>query len=116
MAYKDYDKDLEYHRQWWQRIKQENPERYAQHRSRMINNIRRVKLASLQHYSQSEIPFCACCGEKQLEFLTIDHINGDGRKHRREAGVGSHLYAWPVRNNFPDGFQVLCFNCNCSKG
>jgi len=60
---------------------------------------------------------CACCGERELTFLTIDHINNDGHLHRRNKISTSHqnIYGWLVRNNFPDGFQVLCFNCNVGK-
>ena len=60
---------------------------------------------------------CACCGETRKEFLTIDHVNGDGNKHKKELGVtGSGFYRWLKQNNYPKGFQVLCFNCNCGKG
>jgi len=56
---------------------------------------------------------CACCGEDRLQFLTIDHINGGGTKHRKEIGHGGHaVYRWLIRNDFPPDFQVLCFNCN----
>jgi hypothetical protein len=59
---------------------------------------------------------CACCGEAEIVFLTIDHINGDGARHRREIGLGGYrFYGWLKRNHFPEGFQVLCYNCNCAK-
>ena len=59
---------------------------------------------------------CACCGETRREFLTIDHIDGSGREHKREIGFsGLQFYRWLRRNNYPEGFQVLCFNCNCGK-
>jgi hypothetical protein len=71
------------------------------------------KLQVLAHYGR----ICQCCSEGREEFLSIDHINGDGAKHRKEiGGNGSGLYWWLVKNNFPPGFQVLCFNCNISKG
>jgi hypothetical protein len=57
---------------------------------------------------------CACCGETTYEFLTIDHINNDGAKHRKE--IRKNLYLWIIQNNFPEGFQILCWNCNCAKG
>lgn len=61
-------------------------------------------------------PKCSCCGESILEFLTIDHINGGGGKHRSELKRGSgDIYRWLKSNNYPEGFQVLCFNCNSSK-
>ncbi len=69
---------------------------------------------------------CACCGERGLEFLTIDHINGDGAGHRRQIGLevegkatkshGSrNFYWWLKLHNWPPGFQVLCMNCNWAK-
>lgn len=63
---------------------------------------------------------CACCGEAEPMFLTIDHINGGGNKHRKEV-LGSHLragfstYEWLARNGFPKEFQCLCQNCNVGK-
>ena len=58
---------------------------------------------------------CVCCGETEPHFLSIDHIDGGGRAHRRE--IGNHLYQWLIKNNFPkDNFQLLCYNCNCAKG
>lgn len=57
---------------------------------------------------------CACCGESNPAFLSVDHINNDGAEHRRSV---RHLYTWLRQNDFPkDGFQLLCFNCNCAKG
>jgi hypothetical protein len=57
---------------------------------------------------------CVCCGENRFEFLSIDHINNDGYKHRRE--FKGNIYLWLVKNNFPkDIVQILCFNCNMSK-
>ena len=55
---------------------------------------------------------CCCCGSKRK--LTIDHVNGDGEKHRIEL-EGKSIYPWLVQNNFPSGFQVLCVFCNSSK-
>lgn len=63
---------------------------------------------------------CSCCGEVHKEFLSIDHINGDGPEHReRLTGSprnGQTLYYWLKRNGFPVGFRVLCMNCNFSLG
>jgi len=57
---------------------------------------------------------CACCGESELLFLTIDHVNGGGTKHRET--IGSNIYSWLRRNNYPkEGYQVLCMNCNWGR-
>ncbi len=71
------------------------------------------KDAILDHYGR----FCACCGEDEPVFLSLDHINGDGAAHRRETRKrsGASMYALLIREGFPPGFQVLCFNCNFAK-
>lgn len=64
---------------------------------------------------------CVCCGESELIFLTIDHVvgNGNGNSHRRSltgtTAGGEPTYQWIVKNNFPEGFQVMCHNCNHAK-
>lgn len=65
---------------------------------------------------------CACCGESEQAFLCIDHIENNGAVHRleigqgkRKIGSGSVIYRWLVKNNFPQGFQILCANCNLAK-
>jgi hypothetical protein len=64
---------------------------------------------------------CACCGEDNIDFLTLDHVNGDGkadREARKMDGGGASFYAWLKARNFPDKdrYQVLCANCNGAKG
>lgn len=62
---------------------------------------------------------CACCGESNIEFLSIDHINGKGNEHRRllKTKGGTSFYHWLEKNNFPkDNFRLLCMNCNTSIG
>ena len=62
-------------------------------------------------------PICSCCGEKHLEFLAVDHIEGGGIKHRKEFGGGStNFYDWIVKQGFPVGLRILCHNCNCAIG
>ena len=63
----------------------------------------------IEHYGSR----CACCGETEPIFLTMDHIDGGGTAHRESLNSG--LYRWLIKNGFPDGFQVLCYNCNFGK-
>lgn len=58
---------------------------------------------------------CMCCGESTYEFLCIDHINNDGNKHRKEMN-STKIHRWLKKNKYPEGFQVLCHNCNLAKG
>jgi len=60
---------------------------------------------------------CACCGEENVEFLSLDHINNDGNEHRKTVCSGSGFYIKLKNAGFPKGqLQVLCFNCNMAKG
>src|SRR3990167_11182501 len=44
---------------------------------------RKYRMELLQAYGGKD-PKCACCGESELKFLCLDHINGGGGKHRKE--------------------------------
>jgi hypothetical protein len=70
---------------------------------------------------------CACCGEENVDFLTIDHIDGNGAAERtrfRDPVVqgrgrgGANFYYKLKADGFPDPrkYQVLCANCNGAKG
>ena len=60
---------------------------------------------------------CACCGESHVEFLTVDHVNGDGAEERKKIGTSTNFFVYVKRSGYPrDRYQVLCYNCNCSKG
>lgn len=54
---------------------------------------------------------CVCCEEREIVFLSVDHINGDGNKHREKVGSGTKFYYWLKRNKYPSSFQILCMNC-----
>jgi hypothetical protein len=61
---------------------------------------------------------CACCGETEPLFLSLDHVHGNGYDHRADGRKcrGDGLYKWIIDNDFPDDFQVLCMNCNWGRG
>ncbi len=59
---------------------------------------------------------CACCGETEPKFLSLDHTNNDGSAHRKEIGNrGSGIFTWLKKNGYPLGYQILCMNCNHGK-
>jgi hypothetical protein len=79
----------------------------------------RMKLETLKHYSPDVK--CVRCGFSDIRALSIDHVNGDGAKHRKEVfgngriGTGFRFYYWLKNNCYPTGFQVLCMNCQFIK-
>lgn len=88
-------------------LREENPER---HYAKKKEYYRKAREEVLKRYGGA----CTCCGETRLPFLAIDHIEGGGNKHRREAKY-SNLFYWLRQNGYPSGFQVLCHNCNMAK-
>lgn len=75
-----------------------------------------IKVRAIMAYGSN----CSCCGEEDIRFLTIDHINGDGNTHRLDilgskSAAGARFYYWLSRNDWPVGHQVLCFQCNGGK-
>jgi hypothetical protein len=113
--YRQVNEKIRLHSGKWSRENKDWAKEYykRQHQERK----RRV----LQHYCSGLLK-CACCGEKEIDFLSIDHINGG--RFGREIGIGSkdkklrgrNLYYWLEKDNFPVGFRVLCFNCNHAYG
>ena len=73
---------------------------------------KQLKLEVLTIYGGKK---CACCGETELSFLSIDHINGGGEQQRKKIGSGTAFYRWLRHSGYPEGFQVLCHNCNHGK-
>lgn len=78
-------------------------------RSKQVH--KELRLEIITHYSPNMN--CDICGEKHLNFLAIDHINGGGNAHRRKT---KQVYRDIKRNGFPSGYRVLCHNCNFKYG
>lgn len=60
---------------------------------------------------------CRCCNESTHEFLSFEHKNGGGTKHRKS--VGGNMVRWLYgfgEKGLPEDIELLCFNCNCAKG
>ena len=89
-----------------------NPER---HKKIALNYYYRLQSEAIQAYGGYR---CACCGETEPLFLTLDHINNDGNAFRKASGFlhhGSKFYKWLKDHHYPSGYQVLCSNCNHGK-
>lgn len=76
-----------------------------------------IKIIILQIYSKGTMK-CSLCDEDNVDCLAVDHIGGGGTKHFKEIGNGQLkkgkgiFYGWLIKNNFPEGFRILCHNCN----
>lgn len=76
---------------------------------------RRLKVQVLTAYGGGRLA-CVCCGDTNIEFLTLDHIFGGGSAERKHTS-SLKLYYKLRRLGFPQGeHRTLCFNCNFSYG
>ena len=57
---------------------------------------------------------CNCCNEGREEFLALDHVDPKTKTDLKE--TGSKLYKKARDAGFPETYQLLCHNCNMSKG
>lgn len=102
---KNKSKYKEPHRKYMQRTREIRRKHYRNYRNALRKEV-------FQHYSPTLS--CACCGETHFEFLQIDHIHGDGSNHRKRDKARDTIL-WLKKNNYPEGYQVLCVNCNFAK-
>jgi len=95
----------------WRKVNSEQNKEYQ--KEYRDNN----RLQVISHYSPELKCQCPGCNESHYEFLTIDHVNNNGAAHRGEIGLGGgKLYKSIIEEDFPDDYQVLCYNCNMCKG
>lgn len=108
MANPKREKYLAYqHKYYYEHLEERKPYRQAYSQKHK----REIKLEVLEHYGSK----CSCCGERNVNLLTIHHINGRHEKTAKEdIYAGITLWNWLRLNNYPKGFQLLCYNCNCS--
>lgn len=59
---------------------------------------------------------CACCGEANPKFLTVDHVQNDGGDRRRFRSVGTMIFLKEAISNYqPNVYRILCYNCNMGR-
>lgn len=104
----------------WRR---ENPEKYKEQKRRWYikhaeeqrANARErsflIRKMVLTHYSNGKLE-CECCGETIYEYLTLNHIHGGGVQERKN--INPSLSRTLIKRNYPLGYNVLCYNCNCA--
>lgn len=74
-----------------------------------------IKRGVLTHYGGGK---CACviCGFNDIDCLNLDHINDDAHHRQNNGRVGGKaLYKKLMNQNYPEGYQTLCHNCNMKK-
>ena len=109
--------DQEYYKKHSDIIKKRAKDRYDKdpslHQKEEKQRRKVDRYNAINHYSKGTMK-CACCDCSKYVALTIDHMNNNGNEHREEIGH-SAIYRWLRKNNYPEGYQVLCYNCNVPK-
>jgi hypothetical protein len=82
------------------------------HREKEKERRKKTKLEIIKHYSKGEM-CCELCKFNDDRALSVDHINGGGNKHRKSLSftAGHQFYTWLIKNNYPEGYRILCMNC-----
>jgi hypothetical protein len=117
MPYADIEVRREFERTYWKDHKEESAEKKQNWRTSapVVERNKKWKIEVLTHYGNGVLA-CVKCGFTDIRALTIDHINNDGYAHRKTLGLsGRGFYYWLKRENFPEGFQTLCMNCQFIK-
>ena len=81
---------------------------------RVKNHQIKIRNKLLLHYSDGTLK-CAKCGFDDVRALEIDHINNDGNKDRKKYGRKAYCFYIDLAKKLPEGYQVLCKNCNWIK-
>lgn len=68
-----------------------------------------VKAKFLEMYGGA----CSCCGESRNEFLTLEHKQGQVGVKNKQSSVA---YRKAIMEYQPNLYDVLCMNCNFSRG
>ena len=91
-----------------------NPDIYKKHSK---NQAIEAAFKCLSYYKKGKKIECVFCKESEYEFMSLDHIDGNGSEHRRLNGYksGTSTYLWAIRNNYPPIFQVACMSCNHAR-
>lgn len=112
-----YERHPGYKETYARKYQQDNPDKFSEYNRK---SLRKLKREVMDAYGG----ICVCCGETELAFLTIDHADDNGAEHRREMAAesgfeysqaGARTYRWLRKNGYPEGFRVMCANCNSGR-
>lgn len=109
---KNKEKAIIVNREW----RHKNAEHVASEKRKERANL---KESVLKHYSNGNM-CCANCGFTDIRALQLDHTNNNGAQERKElfgdrTKAGTTFYRWIRKQGYPEGYAILCANCNIIK-
>jgi hypothetical protein len=85
----------------------------ATHREWQARHLKKLRSDVLRHYSPEMK--CVKCGFPDERALVIDHVAGNARRSQNRRNCGYPFYVELRDQGYPEGYQVLCANCNMIK-
>ncbi len=96
-----------------EKVRERERKRYSEKPEILREQGRRGRRKARQECIEAYGGKCTCCGESTLEFLTVEHTEGNGQAHRKEVGAGRMMYIDLKRRGWPkEGITIFCMNCN----
>lgn len=93
-------------KEYWKQYRQDN-------KSHIYETKKEYRLRLRQEGIKAYGGVCSCCGEEEIGFLTLEHLEG-----RTDGDRSTSWHAWMKlrKRGWPkDKYTVLCFNCNQGK-
>lgn len=103
-----YQRD--YHARNRERENEASREYYLKHRKQLIAKSSRILKEVRTQVFEAYGDCCSCCGETNKKFLTLHHINGDGKKAREKGNIRALRLAIAAKDHA--AYTILCFNCH----
>lgn len=106
-----------YYKEHLTEMRSKRLEYYHSHKAQLKQYQKQLRIQNkhdvIFHYSNGTME-CKACSIRTFEILTLDHIFGNGNKHRKAINSIS-IWQWIKRMKYPKGYQILCYNCNVLK-
>lgn len=131
---KNREKNNEYHREWRKNLGDDYRKQCVDRRQRNIEEMTPGQLCEFRENENNKAKRlyaklrdevfsvygnkCACCGETEKLFLSLDHVKNDGAELKRSGIHGksaNDFYRYVKKLGFPPDYQILCMNCNTGK-
>jgi len=94
------------------------PEQHAKELETNRRYKKKLRDEAFTHYGNGILE-CLWCAEDDIEVLTLDHVDNDGKKHRRDEdnANGRYFYGYLKKHGWPKlpRLQLICTNCNIAK-
>jgi len=111
-------KDKAANRTYWKAYRRAHKTAMQQAYQRYVT---KLKMEVLTYYSPNQVLRCSWsgCGVTDIDVLSLDHTNNDGKADREmrkaHSRTGTKFYATLRQEKYPEGYQTLCFNHQMKK-